>query len=221
MSRYTIVDSCQIRNLPDLLEAHIGFKEDGRFVEVGAEDGIHCSNTWTLAELGWKGLAFEPNPLAFGRAVHNHLPHAVTVVNLAIAAQAGPRRLYLDSEGEGSCSTLYEESIPVLQQIGAQVYPERFVEVQAVTMDWALEHYGLEPGFDLLSVDAECGEEEVLAGFSIARWKPRVMVWELKELHPTDGLRRGSQELAEQIEATGYRKVQADMLNSVFVRNLP
>jgi FkbM family methyltransferase len=36
-----------------------------RFLDVGAHDGISCSNSRWLAELGWEGTLVEPSPAAF------------------------------------------------------------------------------------------------------------------------------------------------------------
>lgn len=52
-TKYSIVPECQIPTLPEILEEHIGFRTDGRFVEVGAFDGFKWSNTYMLAEIGW------------------------------------------------------------------------------------------------------------------------------------------------------------------------
>ena len=212
---YTIVDSCQLKNLPDLLEEHIGFKTDGSFVEAGASDGQHVSNTWTLAELGWRGLMFEPLPEPFKRCKGNHAGHEVTILPWAISDQNGQAPFYTG----GISSTLRRDFIPVLNSIGASLDPTRWITVETITLDRALEAFGWDPGFELLVVDVEGGEEQVLNGFDLDRWHPKMMVWELTELHSTKGLSRRAKKLTARITAHSYRKVYADMLNSVFVRS--
>lgn len=216
--KYQVAEDCQIPGLAALLDEHIGFKRDGHFVEVGAEDGLHCSNTWTLAELGWKGIVLKPRPEDFQALLRNHARHEdLILLPLAAADYNGIGRLYLDGPS-GSCSTLREDLIPAFKEIGAGLDPNHFTQVEVATLDWVLDFYGWRPGFDLLSVDAVGAERQVLGGFDLARWRPRMMIWELKELHPTEGLRQEGQELAARIGAKGYRAVAADMLNTVFVR---
>jgi FkbM family methyltransferase len=215
---YTVVRTCQIKKLPEMLERYIGFKADGVFVEVGAEDGLHCSNTWTLAELGWEGLAFEPSPEAFQRCCQTHEKHdGVLVLPYAVADRPGRRRLYLDGQ-DGCASTLRQDLLPSLKKIGARTSLETYISVETVTLDQELGFYGWPRGFDLLSVDAVGAEQQVLAGFDLSRWKPKLMVWELRELHPAEGLRRAGEGLRSEIEAAGYRRVYTDMQNTVFAR---
>ena len=37
-------------------------KNDGFFIEIGADDGIHFSNTKFFEDLGWNGICIEPSP---------------------------------------------------------------------------------------------------------------------------------------------------------------
>lgn len=39
--------------------------DTGFYIEVGAFDGIHFSNTYSFEKLGWKGICIEPHPKFF------------------------------------------------------------------------------------------------------------------------------------------------------------
>lgn len=54
---------------------------NGTFVEFGAWDGIHLSNTRLLFENGWKGLLIEPNNSRFYDLKNNYLHTNVAVDN--------------------------------------------------------------------------------------------------------------------------------------------
>lgn len=43
----------------------VGDKTGGRFLDIGAYDGIHYSNTYALVERGWLGVMVEPGLEAF------------------------------------------------------------------------------------------------------------------------------------------------------------
>src|SRR4051794_23562842 len=40
-------------------------KRDGFFVDIGAYDGVTISNTYSLEQIGWKGICIEPVPSVF------------------------------------------------------------------------------------------------------------------------------------------------------------
>ncbi len=45
------------------IENIINFKKNGIFIDIGANNGIHASNTATLEfDLGWTGVCIEANP---------------------------------------------------------------------------------------------------------------------------------------------------------------
>jgi FkbM family methyltransferase len=56
--------------------------------------------------------------------------------------------------------------------------PQTVIEVPVKTLDNVLEDAGTPTGFDFLSIDVEGHELEVLRGFDIARWHPRLILLE-------------------------------------------
>ena len=214
-SSYKVVSDCQLQNLPEILENHVGFKDDGYFVDVGAYDGLRWSKTWEFSELGWKGLLLEPLPEAFGKCVRNHAGHDALVLPYAVSGENDNQPLYISD----IFSTLELHHAPVMNRSGAVLTPDEFVNVRTVTLDWALEYYAWPTDFDLLCVNTYGSERLVLNGFNLAYWRPKVMVWQLMENHPGEELRRIGEGLPEMIQKHGYSKVYADGTNSIFVVN--
>lgn len=72
-----------------------------RFLDVGAHDGVHLSNTRRLSELGWGGTLVEPSPSPFKSLMENYAGcDSVNLVNAAIVA-GWPRLLkFYDSRGD-------------------------------------------------------------------------------------------------------------------------
>lgn len=65
--------------IEEIIERYFGGKRDGFFVEVGAWDGEHISQTaWLERERGWRGACFEPFP-------HNFHNRTCQVASLAIS----------------------------------------------------------------------------------------------------------------------------------------
>jgi len=78
----------------------------GRFLDIGAWDGKGFSNTFRLAELGWRGVCVEPSPTVFPGLIKNHAGNdKIILVNAAISA--GPSKLveWFDSGGDAISTT--------------------------------------------------------------------------------------------------------------------
>jgi len=67
----------------------------GRYLDIGAFDGVNMSNTLALAELGWQGTAIEPSPWVFKRLKNNYEERDITSRIRLIEAAAVPDS-YLD-----------------------------------------------------------------------------------------------------------------------------
>ena len=140
----------------------------GFFVEVGANRPQQESQTWHLEQLGWTGILIEPQP---DLAQELRSARSATVFESACSSRqnAGRRmRLYV----AGALSSLDRDHMAP----GAS--PERVIEVPARTLDDILAEAGAPVGFDLLSIDVEGHELDVLDGFDIARWRPRLILLE-------------------------------------------
>ena len=62
----------------------------GRYLDIGAFDGVNMSNTLALAELGWQGTAIEPSPWVFNRLKNNYEERQLTSSVKLIEAAAVP-----------------------------------------------------------------------------------------------------------------------------------
>jgi hypothetical protein len=86
--------------------------------------------------------------------------------------------------------------------------PERVIEVPVRTLDDILTEARAPVGFDLLSIDVEGHELEVLGGFDLARWQPRLV---LLEDHV------GNLEKHRFLRAAGYRLIRRCENNGWYV----
>lgn len=54
-----------------IYENYFKDKSKGFFVDIGAFDGVDCSNTFLFENLGWRGYCFEPHPDHFSKLLEN------------------------------------------------------------------------------------------------------------------------------------------------------
>ena len=183
-SFYPQQPTCQIPQLHFLLSRFLGERSDGTYVEVGAYDGVFVSNTWGLAERGWRGLMVEPVPQLAALCRTNHAGHpAVTVVETAIGP-ADQREVTLHLAGTLTTANpdAFEEYASI--EWAAPSLTNETVVVPCRTLDELLADQAVVTGFDVLVVDVEGFEAQVFAGFDFAFWRPRMLIVELVETHP-------------------------------------
>lgn len=140
----------------------------GYFVEVGANEPRVRSQTWHLEQAGWTGLLIEPQP-DLARELRAMRLAKVFAVACSSPENAG-RTLPLHVAGP--LSSLDRASMAP----GARL--EAVIEVPIRTLDSVLDEAQAPARFDFLSIDVEGHEIDVLRGFDIARWQPRLILLE-------------------------------------------
>lgn len=212
--------TCQIPHLAFLFSRFLGDRTDGLFVEVGAYDGVFVSNSWGLAERGWRGLMAEPVPALAQACRTNHSNHpGVTVIERAVGPE-DDRDVRL--QVAGTLTTANPDAFLEFEKVDWAVgaLTDEVVVVKSQRLDTLLEEHGAPEGFDLLGVDVEGFEAEVFAGFDLARWRPKMLIVELLDTHPDLLLTsRSDAELGRRILDVGYVVVFKDQINTVFVRD--
>jgi len=171
----------------------------GHACDVGANDGTQLSNSLHFEEKGWTVLCVEPNPLLAeeGRKTRK-LWREVACAN----KDSEEREFELRSKGNkwASSTSFKSETKP-----GSEGYDfDRAVMVKVRTLDRLLEEAGF-PKLDFLTVDVEGWEKEVMAGFTVERWKPRVICLEAWD----DNYK---------IEIPGYDIIERSQMDNLYVR---
>ena len=216
------VRTCQIPNLRALLTEALGTVDGGAFVEVGAYDGETFSNTSWLADNGWRGLYIEPSADFASLCAIRHRFNHVSVVRCAAGAEDGT----LAFSQMGALSTLSDDAVTAYDDIdwAKSISRKRKAAVPTPVrrLDAILADGGWPSGFELLVVDVEGFEEQVFDGFDLDRWKPKVLIVELCDVHPdfpNDGaLSQSAARVRAHIVDHGYTPIHTDPINSVFRR---
>jgi len=140
----------------------------GFFVEVGANDPHARSQTLHLERAGWTGILIEPQP-DLAEQLRTMRTGKVFAVACSSPEHAG---CTMPLHVAGPLSSLDRE------HMAPGAAPERVIEVPIRTLDSLLDEADAPKPLDFLSIDVEGHEIEVLRGFDIARWRPRLILLE-------------------------------------------
>jgi FkbM family methyltransferase len=159
-------------------------KKHGVCLEVGANDGITFSNSLAFEKLGWHCILVEPNPQLCELIERRRKAH---LVRCAASDRNGTATLHF-TEDRNLYATL-ERSASLLPRIDSDSARINRVEVPCRTLDDILEECGVD-SLDFVSIDVEGHEMEVLKGFSVARWKPKLLLIEDNSLFADESVAR-------------------------------
>jgi FkbM family methyltransferase len=198
----------------ELLDTYVfkGYRR-GVFVDVGAWDGVHFSNTRFFEESrGWTGLCIEPRPDEYAQLVVNR-PRSIAV-----------RTAIHDREGEGEFLHIpgYSAMLSGLQETydprhrlrietelqGTGVTPET-IQVPLTRLQTLLDRYGLRR-IHYLSIDTEGAEPQVLRSIDFSKVFIDVIGFEAN--YPEDGVA-----LLAFLAEKGYRRLPIQNSSDIFV----
>jgi FkbM family methyltransferase len=137
--------------------------EFGMACDVGANDGQFFSNSLHFEEKGWIVLCVEPNP----RLRHSGIERRKLWRSVAAGEKDGWATFRICGE------------YPYASLSGFHASPGDGDEIQVprLRLDRILEEAGFHR-LDMLTIDVELHEPQVLAGFTLERWKPTILVVE-------------------------------------------
>jgi len=188
-------------------------RTDGVFIEAGALDGRTNSVTWVFEAIGWTGLLVEPIPERCEECRRARPNSTAVHAALGSAGASGTTTFMIPIEAEHQFSAYREhegmvtEHVKGLRRAGASL---RRLEVPFTSLTDELDRAGL-ARVDFASIDVEGSELEVLKGFDLARFKPRVLI--IEDLTLGDDAT-----VASHIQSQGYEQVLWIGANRVFVR---
>lgn len=170
----------------------------GFFVEVGANHPQRGSQSWQFEQDGWTGVLVEPQPDLAERLRALRRAHVVAAACSSPANAGTAMTLHLS----GPHSSLNRD----LAVTG--IVAETATEVPVRTLDDILDEAKAPAPIDFVSIDVEGHEVEVLSGFNLERWRPRLILIEdhVASLATHRCLTRG-----------GYRLIRRTGLNGWYV----
>lgn len=150
-----------------------GLKEGGFFVEFGATNGIHLSNTYLLEkEFGWNGIVAEPAMQWHTDLRNNRSCH----IEIDCVWKESNAHLLFNEASYGELSTLDAYSSSDLHSTN-RTHGKKY-EVSTISLVDMLDKYRAPRTIDYLSIDTEGSEYEILASFDFSKYQFRVITCE-------------------------------------------
>ena len=158
-----------------------GHKKEGYFVEAGACDGIHLSNTYLLErDFQWTGICCEPNPDYFAALLENRSCHKDSRV---LYDQDEQTVEFYSAGEEGGTLEDFKREPKRLQRRSA--VPA--IKASTVTLNTLLENYQAPRHIDYISLDTEGSELKILSEFDFSKWDVSFLTVEHNTQHRDDG----------------------------------
>jgi len=182
----------------ELKDAFFAGEIAGYFVDVGANDPQVHSETWHLEQRGWTGVLIEPQP-DLAEKIRQCRTAKVYAVACSSPANSGTT---MSLNVAGIHSSLRDDFFVF------RMKREGIIEVPVMTLDEILIDAKAPAPIDFLSIDVEGHEIEVLDGFDMARWQPRLLL--IEDLVMNTRLHR-------LLVARGYKWIRRTGLNNWYV----
>lgn len=206
----TKVRDKQARSLAEneLIREYFGNKNDGYFVEIGANDPTHHgSQTWHLEkELKWQGVLVEPIPELAKKCRDTRSNSKVYECVCVNPDSPQTLTLYIPY-GDTKNEELFARSAIGINLDDGNFKEHKELVVQARTLDSILQDVGAKT-IDLLSIDVEGAELEVLSGTDLNKYLPKLILLEDKHLYLTKH---------RYLKARGYRLVKRTRQNCWYI----
>jgi FkbM family methyltransferase len=154
----------------------------GYAIEVGGADGINGSPTKCLEDLGWKTLLIEPNRELFKQAKANR-PY---VYNCAAGEEniddVGMTIYTLDGGNQTAVSGL-KPNVKLIEQHQHLIKDQYLELVNQRTLNSLINKWGQDldeeiPNIDFVSIDTEGTELDVMKGFDVGKYQPKIIALE-------------------------------------------
>jgi FkbM family methyltransferase len=140
----------------------------GFFVDVGANAPQRWSQTWAMEQRGWAGVLIEPQPDLAAELRQQRRARVYAVACSSPANSGKTMRLHL--------AGIFTSLNPDFYVSG--MHRHGSIDVPIMTLDEILADAQAPTPIDFISIDVESHEVEVLSGFDLARWRPRLIMIE-------------------------------------------
>lgn len=153
--------------------------EKGFYVEVGCNEPIFISNTFSLYKKGWKGICIDANETLIKKYAR------LRPQDIAVSALVSDEKVTRDYfiYANNVLSSTEQMNIDIKEEPGFEVVQTKKLQTESLTE--ILDRYKAPACFDLLSVDAEEHDLQVLKSLDFNKYSPRLIVVESETFDPS------------------------------------
>jgi FkbM family methyltransferase len=155
--------------------AHYAGKK-GFYVEIGAGDGVHISNTYLLEKAGWQGIIVDPVNYSSG----NIKLRKCTKDNRAVYSKSGLKLPFLAVKSIPQILDQSENWSGILEHIRPynKTLPNKIIDVKTVSLNDLLEQHNAPNKIDYISIDTEGSEFEIISNFDFNKYDVEIFTIE-------------------------------------------
>lgn len=187
-----------------LIQALVGHIPCGRFLEIGAYDGLFHSNTYRLEATGWTGVLIEASPDLRAKIVKNR-PNSRVVIGAVVCGPESTTKFNQveDKSGPlpGSYTTTNDSHVAHCLRNGCTI---RSFDVPTVSLSSSC----LNTHYDVLAIDTNGCEVEILRALDIEKMQPSLVIVSLAI--------DGSSRVHELLKAENYKPIATYCGNALF-----
>jgi FkbM family methyltransferase len=189
----------------DLIIDAILNSEKGFYIDIGANDPQHLSNTKRFYDKGWNGINIDPNPKCYEKFIDTRTRDIN--LNLGISNTKGELQFY-ELTYPPLSSFSKEMAIINAENFGIKI--EKEYKVKVVSLKDIYEEFVKDKTVDFISIDTEGHEMEVLEGNDWNLYRPKLLIIETGRLHA---------EIYNYVVSKNYSPVIHNNLNGIYINN--
>tara|TARA_B100000989_G_C19428908_1_gene422103 strand:+ start:169 stop:879 length:711 start_codon:yes stop_codon:yes gene_type:complete len=162
----------------DLFVFYFAKNQKGFFIEIGACDGVHLSNTFLLEKSGWDGIICEPSKYWQMRTRRRNCK----ISKKAVFSESG-RKIKFDEfptspELSGFNEYLDDDNNKQLRSKGYKNNAFQSYDVETISLNDLIAENTEKKKIDYISIDTEGSEYEILKNFDFKKYNVEIFTIE-------------------------------------------
>ena len=155
----------------------------GYFVEIGAADGKHFSNTLLLERIGWKGILVDPVDYGSSDLIRNSIKD-----KRCVYSESGLKLKFKEQKEQSKFEKQLDPKGPQIKEFSGLYnhlsdYAKNLTsgltyEVETVSLNDLLEGHGAPTKIDYISIDTEGSEFEIIKNFNFSKYNVEIFTIE-------------------------------------------